>query len=243
MSIELSEYSCGGYFIAKYAQKPQKPQDDRCFRLLPDKILSISGFCEFIPESWTWDWAVASKNYKESECIKWAAGWGLDANSLRRVREWLESRRDKEIIWPKTFCSPQAAYGFKNEFLREAKDIVIFGIGLHKSQHVLLYRRGPFSDIPLENLSDYAYLSRKLPLEKGGEILGFELVSFGHGFGDSWFINDLPEYFHKKFNITPNKFGFIDNFEEASRCALSLPTDGSNAEPGRWLPWLIVKYL
>ncbi len=43
-------------------------------------------------------------------------------------------------------------------------------------------------------------------------------------------------------NIAPNVSGFLETYEDAVQCVQHISSPEVGAEPGLWLPWLVVRY-
>jgi len=239
--IALSDYLSGGYYIAKYIERPSYfPKD-----LLPERIFSISKcISSFIPGTWAINWTVD----EESERLERARYFGLSAEELKEITQWATDNFEVEFGAWCAFYSLYSAYNLRDRFLTGQNDLVIFGIGIHKSYFEV------FTDAakpppqqpgyaPEGKTGVYTCVSKGKNIEPGGDVLGFELVNLEHGLiGCSWLCNGLERVFHDRLGIAPNKEGFIDTFESASECVDLISRGDINAEPGLWLPWLVVRY-
>jgi len=79
------------------------------------------------------------------------------------------------------------------------------------------------------------------PVADGGVSLGFEpLVFDGSTPPCSWLCNHLEVSVHRDLGIVPNRHGLIGTYDEARRCTDCISRDDVGAEPGLWLPWLVV---
>jgi hypothetical protein len=83
-------------------------------------------------------------------------------------------------------------------------------------------------------------LGREQPLAGGGAALGFEPIVLNGGLSCSWLCNGIDRAADHKLGIKTNAFGLIEHREDADRVVQYIREDG--AEPGLWLPWLLVRY-
>ena len=88
----------------------------------------------------------------------------------------------------------------------------------------------------------YEMVEKHLPLEARGILQGFKVVSYEYGLEHSWLCNSLEGDVNEQFGIAPNGRGLLDTFEEAATVAEYVNRDDVAAEPGLWLPWLVVQY-
>jgi hypothetical protein len=78
------------------------------------------------------------------------------------------------------------------------------------------------------------------PVSEGGRVLGFEPLVYDYTLSHSWLCNSLDTLVAEQLNIRPNAHGFIDTFDEACKCIEYISREDVGAEPGLWLPWLII---
>jgi hypothetical protein len=84
-------------------------------------------------------------------------------------------------------------------------------------------------------------VKRDQPLAAGGTVLGFEPLVANGGLACSWLCNGLARDAAEKLGVQTNPHGLIENLEDAARVVTYIRKDG-HAEPGLWLPWLLVPY-
>ena len=84
-------------------------------------------------------------------------------------------------------------------------------------------------------------LRRDQPLERGGMLLGFEPIVIDGGLACSWLCNGIDRDADEKLGIQTNESGVLDRLDDAERVVRYIREDG-HAEPGVWLPWLLVRY-
>ena len=71
---------------------------------------------------------------------------------------------------------------------------------------------------------------------------GFEVLGYDHGQFGSYICNSLQDDYSKKFGISLNKNGFIENYNDARKATEYTMSDEAKAEPYLWFPWLISEY-
>ncbi|HEU5171320.1 MAG TPA: hypothetical protein VFU46_12320 [Gemmatimonadales bacterium] len=75
-----------------------------------------------------------------------------------------------------------------------------------------------------------------------GRRLGFEPLVFYHALGCSWLCNGLDRLVARDVGIRPNASGLLADADEAHRAVEYISRDDVGAEPGLWLPWLLVEH-
>ena len=85
---------------------------------------------------------------------------------------------------------------------------------------------------------------KKLQPLPDGQFLGFELLNVDYGnVSHSWICNHLDVRFSETLGIQPNRWGLIEELENARQCCDDINEEKVGAEPGLWLPWALVKYM
>jgi len=238
MPVEISDYVSGGFYITKFVERPAYVSQD----LLPPRILSLSScICPFVPDLWAIGWV----NATHEERLEDAQKFGL-SNNLKEVMSWVASRLDKEIGWPNVYYSLDTAQSFRAEFLSQTNDVIMLGIGLHKSyiEEFMDFTKPPDQQeyAPGVESGVRSCIRKRNPL-KEGDVLGFELLEIEmSSLEHSWLCNSLEGYAHAKLGINLNANGFIDRLEDAQKCVESISRGDVGAEPGLWLPWVVLRY-
>ncbi len=241
MGATISDFVSGGFYITKPMERPE------CFSrdLLPARILSVSPcISPFVPDVWAIEWTSASRE----ERLEKAGTFGISAE-IHEVIPWVTSRFDKEIGWPNVCYKIDTANEFRETFLSKAPDAIILGIGLHKS---CIAKFVAFTKPP-EKESGHAPIGEsgvRFCVQQGtrlpeGNVLGFELIvtdEQSRVLDHSWLCNGLEKYAHDKYGILLNANGFIERYDDALKCADDISCGEVGAEPGLWLPWLVVRY-
>jgi hypothetical protein len=240
MLIELSDYMLGGVFVTRPVLRPDYSHSD----LLPDNIVSLSScICQFFPATWSIEWT--SDDYESR--AKSASVFGITEDKLKPTIEAITGLFADSFGWESVIYSREAANRIVKEFLPTDIDFQIIGAALHRS-HVETYLKYTAPPKPKPGFAPagahgtYEVLSKGESPEVPHEILGFELLVYDHGLSHSWLCNGLEKECHHKLNVLPNAHGLIDNFDDAWRCTEHISSDKVGAEPGLWLPWLLLRY-
>jgi len=241
MDIDLRDYTAGGYFITKYAQRDENRSPD----LFPEQLISLSSHISPGKASIYWGWDI-DKNRDE------ALAFGIPAAKLPELATWYQATHEV-VGFPDVYYTLDAAREFVEAFLPVKDNLVVLGIALPKSLvDGFLGDNQQTSYNP--NTQEYSHepyginlaLSKREPLLPSGEILGFEVVSHYYNLGCSWLCSGLERDMHQEFGIRPGKYGLIETFEEANKVyewILEGEKKGEQrAEPEPYYPWLIVQY-
>lgn len=239
--MDLKDYISAGYYITHYVERPTYTDS----KLLPRKILSLSDcIANFFPNDWSISWVKMDEEKRKEEAL----AFGLNSDAVSQAVDSLTSRFDQDFGYPNVCYSLKIARDLVNEFLLNKTDLTIIGVGLHSSI------KQKFCDemMPPPPKEGYAPIGKTgilemvlkdQVLEHETQILGFELVNFYMGSeGCSWLCNSLEKEVKEKLNMIPNNYGFIDNFNDASKASEHVSKDEVGAEPGLWLPLLITQY-
>ncbi len=242
MDIDLSEYTAGGYFITKYAVRPEYLDAG----LLPERLVSLSSHVNGGMVSVYWGWDI-DKHRDE------ALTFGIPVEKLPGLVAWSRATHEVGIGHPDIFYTLDAARQFIKEFLPVRDALILIGAALpnplvekflsENGQHIYYGKE----QIYRETLAGVNYvLSQWKPLSPGGDILGFEVVSYNVNLGCSWLCGNLERKMHQEFSIRPGQYGLIETFEDANKVykwILEGEAKGEHrAEPEPYYTWLIVRY-
>jgi hypothetical protein len=229
--IDLNDYYSGGYFLLR-ADKPDWStlQSD----LLPEKLVSLSTcMCPRVSVGWGW-------NPGDKQA---ALDFGIPKDKLDEFVDWCGYASETEIgVWS-MFSSLDNARQFIRRFLPDATDLKLIGVGLRQdlAEKNWLHSEGQ-RDEGVEKR-----IQQQLPIELGGEILGFDVVMYNYNdFGDSWLCSDLQHEMHNLFAIRPNQYGLLNNAVDA-RKIYEWIDEGEmlgihRAEPEPYDFWLLLSY-
>jgi len=126
-------------------------------------------------------------------------------------------------------------------FLPSDTDLRVFGFGLHRHDVARLASVLSRESAPPPCLSEVLLAHRPFP--HGGTPLGFELLVADETSmdGHSWLCNGLDAALFAEQSNVMSAFHLVAPRELAVHTADSINRDG-RAEPGLWLPWLLVDY-
>jgi len=242
MDVDLHDYTAGGYFITKIAQRDENRSPD----LLPEQLFSLSSHINTSMVSVYWGWDLDKHRLE-------ALVFGIPAEKLPDLTTWSRTTHEIETGFPDVFYSIDAARKFIKEFLPVRDNLALIsaalpnplvGTFLNENKQRTYY---PKEGIFKETLYGVNYvLSEHKSLPSSGEILGFEVVSHYAHLGCSWLCSSMERDMHREFGIRPGKYGLIETFEEANKVyewILEGTAKGEQrAEPEPYYPWLIVRY-
>ena len=240
MLTDYSQFLSAGYFVTKLVPRPTYASEE----LLPSRILSVSEcICTCIPDTWCIAWTGDDSERRNEK----AKVFNLSAEALQSMTTWVTERMDSEIGWPNACYSLETAQVLVAEFLRQDPDILIVGLGLHRNYRDVFCRAAEPSlqqegYAPIGRQGVHTAILKGQALQPGGKPLGFEPLVFNHSLSDSWLCNGLEVIVENQLGIRPNASGLIDDFESATRCVEFISRAEVSAEPGLWLPWLLVEY-
>ncbi len=240
--IQISDYICGGYFLSC---PKQSGYNDPPF---PISYLSVSREVrDFVPDSWAIEWV---KKYETSEDI--SKKFDLAPETLKELTKWATENFDKDFgAWSVIFNLETAQF-LKKRFLSHLNDTTIFGIGLHKSlcEDFIKTTTPPEPEpgfAPIGKMGTHVSVKRKTMFAPDGVVLWFEIINHEKvGLSTSWLEVGLEKN-AEEMKISLNEFGLVENFEDALKLSKSFdektkPFESVMAEPGPWLPWLLVDY-
>lgn len=130
---------------------------------------------------------------------------------------------------------------FVERFVPDPAELVILGCGLHP-EHAARQVHECRTPSERREYGVFKMIEKRRALEGGGSPRGFEVLSYEYGLEHSWLCNSLEREAFEQLGITPNELGLLDTFENASRVVDYVNRDDVGAEPGLWLPWMVVEY-
>lgn len=240
METLLSDYCSAGFLVTREVDRPSYVSTD----LLPDRIFSASGcISPRIPDTWCIEWTQDTLGSR----IEDAEAFALDSAALDKVTAWATQRFDKAIRWPNVIMDIHSALELVDLFLGALPDIRVFELGLHRSMTDEFCREAEpppqepgFAPMGRQGVHE-ALLEANTPIPGGG-ILGFEPLVLDGSLSCSWLCNGLETVVAETLEIRPNKHGLIARFDDARRCVEYISRDDVGAEPGLWLPWLMIDH-
>ncbi|MDJ0756718.1 MAG: hypothetical protein QNJ45_24495 [Ardenticatenaceae bacterium] len=235
MTADFSEYLSAGFVITRQFDRPAHLSS----RLLPDQMISTSGcLASFLPDTWCIEWAQDDPDGRLAN----AQTFGLDGTALDRLTTWATAEFDRSLGWPNIILNFETVRHIVDAFLPAKANVRILELGLHQTlqetfieaaapQHAMAGQPGVLRALQQAN--------NRLT---GGRPIGFEPLVFDVALSCSWLCNGLESTVAERLGITPNEHGLIESFEDGLRCVDYISRDDVGAEPGLWLPWLLVDH-
>lgn len=228
MTIDVSNYISGGYFLTKLIPRPDGISD-----LIPSTIVTLSNcFTQIAPD----DWADSGYNYDAEERNAEAKKFGIDASVVPELVDHFTQAVAEHHITTAFPCLAVAREFY--QLCEDKSSAVLVGIGLHRSLLPSLYRQK--DDHVNRGYDLFERVDANTDLEAGGEPLGYEILGFEATKFHSWLCHNSPVEAHDNFGVKPNGNGFIDSLTDAVRITEYVKANG--AEPAVWEPWLVVRY-
>lgn len=229
--IDLTNFYSGGYFLIR-AHHPEWPQFN--YELLPAAPISLSvRVCPRVRVHWGW-----IPGDREGARV-----FGIPETKLDECLEWCAREYDTDMDMWSMFYSPAAARRFIRRFDLPTENLYLIGAGLPIHLEAQDWRA--FYD-EKEDYGIEKRIHQQLPIEEGGQSIGFEVVSFeGGDLSNSWLCSGLEKDMHDLFGIRPNAFGLIDTLEDAIKVYTWIKEDemkGTRAEPEPYDVWLLLNY-
>lgn len=240
MTPPLSEFISAGFIITRPVPRPSYVSAD----LLPEQIISASGcIATFIPDTWCIEWTQDTSENRSEE----AKNFGLDDSGLADVTKWVTPKFSDTIFWPNIVIDIHVALRLVETFLGTLPDVRLLEFALHKSQtnEFCLVAEPPPQQpgfAPNGRQGVHEAILKDKSSSRDGYVLGFEPLVFWYSLSCSWLCNSLDTVVAEHLNVRPNQYGFIETFADACRCVEYISRDDVGAEPGLWLPWLLLDH-
>ncbi len=222
--INLDDYYSAGYFLVRKSNRPFWLTEPA--RLVSEDLISLeSEFCPKFHLSWGWD----------SDRHHLAIEFGIDPTRIGALERWCYTHHRNDIdVWI-MFHSTKAVQAFVNQFIpkSERDGLLIIGAGLHQSAHDAWQD----DDETIEGVEKR--ILEKLPIEIGGQILGFEVASYAHNdFDHTWLSHGHHKGIFEEYDIRPNQYGLLHSQQDAI-----IARDYTNLHDGYIYDyWLLVSY-
>lgn len=221
--INLDDYLSVGYFLIRKNIRPfwlNEPTG-----LIAENIISLeTEFCDKFTLLWGWN-----EDYEP------AVKFGIDQEKVYELKSWGLDYHHKDIdVWS-MFYSTDSARAFIQYFIPESKydGLMLIGAGLHHSFHDDWLD----DDEKLEGVEKR--ILEKLPIETGGQTLGFDISSYAYGdFDHTWFSHLHYRGVFEEHGIRPGQYGLLQTQKEAV-----IARDYANLHDGYTYDyWLLVSY-
>ncbi len=229
-TVDLSDFYSGGYFLLRTG-RPNWPPPFGEF--LPDgNLMSLSKHICEKRLSVIWGW-----NPGDREA---ALEFGIQPEQLAEFVEWCGVDYHESMDLTSMFYSPEAARTFVKRFEVDTDNLFIIGAALPKELHNAWIHEEP------DNEGIAKQIKQGLPVDKSGELLGYDIVSYSyHDFSCSWLCSGLEKDMNALFGIRANSKGLIDTYSDAKKVNDWIAEDegkGIRAEPEPYDFWLLVSY-
>jgi hypothetical protein len=240
MPTHLPDYVASGYFLSRYAGL----HDCTGIELRRVTLAHDHSQRRFFPQTWALSWTSDPHDERLAE----AAVFGITEKDLQRVTAWADHGFDSIFGAWDAFFTLDGARDAAHSFLRNASDLELWGVGLHRS----LLNAFCGASAPPPQQPGYAPVGasaihvaacvRPAPLADGGTILGYEILipEAGSSFNSPESLHLDERALFRRAGVVQNEHGLVDSFDEALACCKLIERDTPH-ETG-WLPWLIVRY-
>lgn len=228
-----------GFYVTRSIARPNYADS----LLLPDRIVSASRcITKFLPDTWCLEWTGDT----DTERYEAAEFFGFDEHALLTLVSEATSAFDSQFGWPNVNWDLDSARSLSALISDRTPDIRILELGLH-DDFVETFCR----DAEPEQHEGYAPVGRQgiheMILQRRkisglGTAIGFEPLLSDGMISCSWLCNGLETVVADRLDIRPNSNGLIDTFDDAAIAVSHIARDDVGAEPGLWLPWLIVEH-
>jgi len=213
--------------------------------LLPDQIVSASEcICPQFPDTSAIDWVKVSEEarFEALDAV------GLPVERRSDARAWATDAFEVAFGWPGVFFTAIGAIEARRRFFGDESKLKVIGLGLprHWVERFMAEASPPppAPGFAPQGESGYLQTVKRLgSLAAGSRRLGFELLNVEVGqIGHSWLCNGLETHCANIPGVRPGENGLIETLESAERCRNEVAREEVGAEPGLWLPWLLVEY-
>jgi len=224
----------GGYFLVK----PANVSDWQNMELLPKIIYTpCDCICDVYPGSEGLSWTSDTKENKK----KWEKELGVSDENAKDIRKFCDKLFELEKLgWSSIFLDLESVYRFKN-FINPtvSKDWKILCIATTQ-KYVEDFNKEVNSNDGQDGVCIMLRKEIICPDIMNG-FRGFEILGFEYGGCHSFMCNSLETDYSTKLNISFNRNGLIDNFEDAEKAGDFTNSPEVGAEPVLWQPWAIIE--
>jgi hypothetical protein len=240
MEKQLSDFISAGFLVTREVDRPSYVSAE----LLPARMISASGcIAPFVPDTWCIEWTQDASERR----IEHAGAFGLDSQALRELTACVTPRFDKSFRWSNVIVDLDTAHELVSRFLSTVRDVKVLELGLHRSMTDDFCQKaeppaGKPGFAPLGRQGVHEVILEGNPPTQTGKVLGFEPLVFNDSLSCSWLCNGLENAIAQALGIKPNRHALIEMFDDARQCVEYISRDDVRAEPGLWLPWLIIDH-
>jgi hypothetical protein len=244
VTSDIRQYVSAGYFLSRWTGE----HDCTGVELRRITLAHDHSQRRFFPESWTLSWCRETRE----ERIDASAVFGIAEADLDGVIAWADENFGLAFGAWDVFFTLADAQAAASAFLRNAANVELWGVGLHRSLVSGFCKTSEpppqvpgFAPTGASGLH-IATCVRPAPLAEGGSVLGHEILipEFGASFNspESRHLDEVEAF--RAAGVVRNAVGLIDSFDDALACCRHLEKHASDTqyEISGWLPWLIVRY-
>lgn len=237
MENDTTDFISAGFLVTREIKRPPFVSD----KLLPVDLYSASRcMAPFAPDTWCIEWTQDSQERRRKK----AERFDLSPDDLEKLTAWITSRVGTSMRWPNVIMDSDTTRELVDLFLGGLTNLKVIELGLHRDlvdpfcQEAEPHQKPGFAPMGRQGVHE-VILAGNL-ITPGGKVLGYEPLVFDHSLLCSWLCNGLETMVERSLGIKPNQYGLIGNFEDAMRSVTYISQENVPAEPGLWLPWLIV---
>ena len=239
--MRLDAYRSAGFLVTRRLPRPAYSAPD----LLPTLIVSASSdIATFVPDVWAIAWCGVDLEDRRAK----AALLGIPPERVEGLVAAVTARvADAERYgWPNIALTLDSAWQVARLAAPEG-GLTVLEIGLAR-EHLPAFLEAstpppaPTGSAPFGEAGVRTAVRRELPVLATGRPLGFEPICFDGSLGCSWLCNGLEVTVARELGIRPNAHGLLSDPEEARRAVAYISRDDVGAEPGLWLPWLLLEH-
>lgn len=227
-----------GFFVTRSVRRP----DYVNHFLIPDPLVSLSScFVKFLPDTWCLEWT----NDSEEDRSRGAEFFDLTEDQLFELVATVTPEFGQKFGWPNVVWDLEFARALATTFLRSPETRVL-ELGLHEDFVPLFCRDAEpqqqegLAPVGRQGIHE-AILERRRTSDLGVP-LGFEPLLSDGQLSCSWLCNGLETLVAQRLQVQPNRAGLIETLEEARAVVSFIGRDDVAAEPGLWLPWLVIDH-
>jgi hypothetical protein len=240
--MDLASFLSAGFLVTR--RVPRDPLDSP--DLLPEELISASMcIAPRAPESWAIAWCHHELEERGAEAWRFGVPPGAVAGVVAAITALVADSSRYYCLG--SLCATLEDASAVAGVLGERQGILILELGLH-AQHAELFTSAarpppsPPGYAPVAEPGELEALRRRLPVSAAGRLLGFEPLVFDHSLSCSWLCNGLERDAATLLGIRPNPAGLLGDFRQAMSVIAYIDEHCPGAEPGLWLPWMILEH-
>ena len=239
--MDLGQYVSAGFVVTRRFARPDYAAAD----LLPPMLVSASpDLADFIPDVWAIAWCGVAPADRTATAARLGIAPGRVDQVVAGVTGLIAD--NARYGWPNICYSREAAAAVER-LAAPADRLVVLELALAQDDAA----RFVSESVPPPPAPGYAptgeagvrtAIRRGVAPDSNGRPLGFEPLCFDHALGCSWLCNGLEVAVAQTLGIRPNAAGLIDTAGQAQSAVAYISRDDVGAEPGLWLPWLLIEH-